>query len=348
MSSESRAIAAFTGVGVLLVAVAIAVVRYGPERGVAELPSVPATNATLPNPPPHPELLTLGSPPLLLQHPSLSATAITFDYAGEIWIVARAGGEARRLVTGQLRNSRPIFSPDGTQIAFTGMYDRNTDVYVVPAAGGEPRRLTLPPVGRRARRLDARRHPRAFPLVALHAPRSAQALHRADHRRVPRAAATAFGGRGQLLARRQAPRVHPRSTSGSPSGSSTVAGRSRYIWVADLSDSHVVKVPHPNANDRYPMWVGDTVYFVSDRDGGTYGLFAYDVKGGSVREVLRDPGGVDVHFASAGPGGIVCERLDGLYVYDLTAGKSSESPSRSRRTCRRCVRASSTSRPTTC
>lgn len=84
-------------------------------------------------------------PPRLLQHPSLSATEIAFDYAGAIWTVPRSGGTARMLVTGQGDNSRPVFSPDGTMIAFTGRFDGNRDVYVVPAAGGVPRRLTWHP-----------------------------------------------------------------------------------------------------------------------------------------------------------------------------------------------------------
>src|SRR5207249_3363166 len=68
---------------------------------------------------------------------------IAFGHAGQLWIVGRDGGQARRLVTGQQRNFHPVFSPDGTQIAFTGVFDGNPDVYVVPAAGGEPRRLTF-------------------------------------------------------------------------------------------------------------------------------------------------------------------------------------------------------------
>src|SRR5207244_7368400 len=72
------------------------------------------------------------APSLLLQHPTLSRDAIAFDFAGEIWTVSREGGVARRLVAGQGRNRQPLFSPDGSLIAFTGTYDDDADVYVVP------------------------------------------------------------------------------------------------------------------------------------------------------------------------------------------------------------------------
>ena len=81
--------------------------------------------------------------PLLLQHPSLSATQVAFDYAGEIWTVPREGGIARRLVSGQRQNAKPIFSPDGTQIAFTGIYDGNIDVYVPEGVNVDVTGLTL-------------------------------------------------------------------------------------------------------------------------------------------------------------------------------------------------------------
>src|ERR1700732_3112338 len=83
--------------------------------------------------------------PLLLQKPTVSQTQVAFVYAGDLWIVAKQGGEARRLTTGVGLETGPLFSPDGTKIAFTGEYDGNLDVYVVPAAGGEPRRLTYHP-----------------------------------------------------------------------------------------------------------------------------------------------------------------------------------------------------------
>src|SRR5207247_11341779 len=80
--------------------------------------------------------------PLLFQKPAISRTHVTFGFAGDLWIVPREGGEAKRLTNGVGLETDPIFSPDGTQIAFTGEYEGNLDVYVVPAAGGTPRRRT--------------------------------------------------------------------------------------------------------------------------------------------------------------------------------------------------------------
>src|SRR5947209_8480472 len=89
-----------------------------------------------------------GSPDaqhLLLRDPAVSKTQICFEYANDLWIVSREGGEARRLTTGPGREGAAHFSPDGAQIAFTGEYEGNVDVYVTPAAGGVPRRLTYHP-----------------------------------------------------------------------------------------------------------------------------------------------------------------------------------------------------------
>src|ERR1039458_1253182 len=82
---------------------------------------------------------------LLLRRPALSRTQIVFSYAGDLWSVPREGGEARRLTAGPGVETDPFFSPDGSQIAFTGEYDGNVDVYVIPAAGGVPKRLTYHP-----------------------------------------------------------------------------------------------------------------------------------------------------------------------------------------------------------
>src|SRR5512138_2362792 len=90
-------------------------------------------------------VLAQADRPLLAHHPSISKTALVFSYAGDLWLAGREGGEARPLTTGAGNKSDPVFSPDGTLIAFTGDYDGNSDVYLMPAAGGPPRRLTYHP-----------------------------------------------------------------------------------------------------------------------------------------------------------------------------------------------------------
>jgi tricorn protease len=324
--SESRAIAAFTGLGVLLVAAALALARFAPREGpIDRMPAVATATAVVPPgvvsaPPAAPG----KGVPRMLQHPSLSRTQIAFDYAGEIWVVGREGGEARRVVTGQLRNSRPVFSPDGTQIAFTGIYDGNADVYLVPAAGGEPRRLTHHPVWDeplgwtpdgtkilfRSWRATPRDLPRLFTVpVTGGFP---------DQLPLPSGDEAAFSPDATRVA-------YIPFQQWQPGWKKYRGGQTTPIWLADLADSHVTKVPRTDSNDRYPMWVGDTVYFVSDRNG-PYTLFAFDTKGDAVKELVHNPDGFDVRFASAGPGAIVYEQLDGLHLFDLATGAAHPVP----------------------
>src|SRR5437667_2528310 len=81
----------------------------------------------------------------LLRHPSVSRDSVAFEYAGDLWIVSRTGGQARRLTSTPNVETDPHFSPDGSQVAFTATVAGNTDVYVVPASGGDPKRLTYHP-----------------------------------------------------------------------------------------------------------------------------------------------------------------------------------------------------------
>src|ERR1051326_680842 len=87
----------------------------------------------------------------LLRHPTVSRDSIAFEYAGDLWIVARNGGQARRLTSSPGVETDPYFSPDGSQIAFSATVAGNTDVYVIPSAGGDPKRLTYHPALDRVR-----------------------------------------------------------------------------------------------------------------------------------------------------------------------------------------------------
>src|SRR5438132_8882225 len=81
----------------------------------------------------------------LLRHPTVSRDSVAFEYAGDLWIVSRSGGQARRLTSTPGAEIDPYFSPDGSQIAYTSTVAGNTDVYVMATAGGDPKRLTYHP-----------------------------------------------------------------------------------------------------------------------------------------------------------------------------------------------------------
>ena len=256
-----------------------------------------------------------SDPPLLLRFPTVSKTQIVFNYAGDLWIVSRDGGDARRLTSGIGTEALPYFSPDGSMIAFTGEYDGNLDVYVVPAAGGVPRRLTY--------------HP-AEEYVAGWTPDGKKILFNSwgnsfMHFEDQLYTVPVDGGFPTAL-----PLPIAEDASFSPDGSHIAyvphpkwqqawkryhGGQTTPIWIADLKDSSIVKVPRENSNDHHPMWVGDTIYFLSDRNGPV-SLFAYDTKTKQVTEALHSDG-LDFKTASAGPDAIVIEQFGAIKLYDL-------------------------------
>jgi tricorn protease len=255
----------------------------------------------------------VAPPPLLLRDPTVSATQIAFTYGGDIWVVPRAGGDARRLVTGLDLASGPIFSPDGSQIAFSGNYDGNVDVYVVSASGGEPRRLTS--------------HP---------APDVAVGWTRDGSRVLFRSNRASYSDPDQLYTVQvtggfptELPLTMAERGSYSPDGTHLAyvpnfrwepfwqgyrGGQATPIYLANLADSSIVKIPSAGSNDDDPMWVGDHVYFVSDRDGSST-LFSYDVRSHRVARLLP-ASGYDITSASAGAGAIVYAKFDSLHLYD--------------------------------
>ena len=264
--------------------------------------------------------------PLLLRSPSVSATQIAFAYGGEIWTAPRAGGEAVRLVAGSGRLAGPIFSPDGTRIAYTGEFDGNVDVYVVAASGGEPRRLTYHPGADVAIAWtpDGTRVAFRSPRASVADPEQMYTVPVAGgfptEVPLPRVEEASYSPDGSHLA-------YEPNFQWEPAWKSYRGGQTTRVWIADLADSSVVKVPQAgNSNDKNPMWVGDTVYFLSDRNGPV-SLFAYDLGTRAVREVVKNAG-LDIGSASAGPGAIVYEQFGTLHLLDLASGQDRVVPVR--------------------
>ena len=258
-----------------------------------------------------------NKPPLLLHHPTVNATHIVFVYAGDLWSVAREGGEAQRLTAGNGAASRPVFSPDGKEIAFTGDYDGNADVYLIPASGGTPRRLTYHPAPD-----EVLAWTRDGKSVLFASNRNSYSRFNKlftisrdggfpDELPLPMGAEGSYSSDGKEIA--YVPLDHAFEIWKRYAG-----GRTSAIWIATLADSSIVKLPRENSNDFNPMWVGDQVFFLSDRNG-PMSLFRYDRKAQAISVALKNDG-LDFKYASAGPDAIVIEQFGAIWLYDLKTG----------------------------
>lgn len=255
----------------------------------------------------------------LLQQPTLSKTHIVFAYAGDLWSVSREGGGAVRLTTGTGIENHPYFSPDGSKVAFTGEYDGNVDVYVIPSAGGVPKRLTYHPdadistgwtpdgskILIRSGRLSFSRYQRLFTvpsdggfptvidLPAAHSGSFSQDASKIAYLPVLPAFAAWKRYRG---------------------------GQTTPIWIANLADARVEKLPRENSNDFSPMWIGGRIYFLSDRSGPVT-LYSYDTNTRRIVQAVRNQG-LDLKWAQAGPGAIVYEQFGTIHLFDPNSGQS--------------------------
>jgi tricorn protease len=259
---------------------------------------------------------------LLLSQPATDGTQVAFVYAGDLWAARLDGSGVRRLTTDDGLESNPAFSPDGALIAFSAQYEGNTDVYVVPAVGGVPKRLTwhpgsdivqgFTPDGKAvtftsARTVFTNRHTRLFtvPLdggfeTELPVPHASRAAWSPDGRRI------AYNPLAPAFLQWK----HYRG------------GRVSRIWLYSTGSHAIEKIVQPTdrANDADPMWVGDKVFFRSDRTG-EFNIFAYDTRARSLSQVTRHED-FPVLSASAGGGKIVYEQAGRLHLLDPASGTS--------------------------
>jgi len=259
----------------------------------------------------------------LLHQPDISAQRIVFVYAGDLWTAPVNGGEARRLTAHPGIESSPKFSPDGAWIAFSGQYDGNTDVFVVPAEGGEPRRLTYHPGSDMVQDWTPDGRKILFSSNRYHPNRRSQLFTVGidggfpEQLSIPRVALACYSPDGSHIA--YTPVSNAFNTWKRYRG-----GRTTPVWLIDLSDYAHVEIPHENASDTYPVWLGDTVYFLSDRNN-TMNLFSYDTRTREVKQLVTR-NDTDIKYLSGGAGRLVYAAGGYLYVYDPAAGRKSQVP----------------------
>jgi tricorn protease len=265
-----------------------------------------------------------------LRFPDIYGDKVVFSHAGDLWIASTAGGIARRLTAHPGVEFFAKFSPDGKWIAFTGQYDGDEQVYVIPAEGGEPRQLTFYPArGPLAPRWGYDNQVYGWTpdgkAVVFRAARDAGGAIRSRLYTVP------FEG--------GLPVVLPMPDSGagsfSPDGKRIAysplfrdfrtwkryeGGWAQDLYIFDLATNAVEQITNHPRTDRDPMWIGDKIYFASDRDG-TLNLYVYDIKTKKTTQLTRSKKW-DVRWPSGDQQGQIVYEFNGeLQIYDARSGQ---------------------------
>jgi tricorn protease len=270
----------------------------------------------------------------MLSQPAVSAERVAFVYAGDLWTCDLQGNDVRRLTSGPGLKTNPAFSPDGRWIAFSAPVAGNFDVYIVPAEGGVPKRLTWHPAPDLVQGFtpDGKS-------VLFTSPRAVDSYWYTHLYTVP-----VEGGVEQKLLIPHASRA-VFSADGSRIAYNPLSepfrqwkryrgGQASQIWLFDVASHAVEKVPQPasRANDFGPMWMGDTVYFRSDREG-EFNLYSFNTKTKAIRRLTHHTD-FPIANASAGGGHIVYEQAGYVYLFDpstatanrLTIGVAADLP----------------------
>jgi len=257
---------------------------------------------------------------LLIGGVAVSGRFIVFSHAGDLWRVGMSGGTAERLTDGPAEDDFPVFSPNGLSVAFSRRGVEDWDVYVVGADGGEARRLTFNPEADIARAWG-----RDTASVLFMSHRDEEGVFRLYtipfNGGFPRALAFPQGWDGSYspdgLRLAYVPKAQPLELYG-VEWRGYRGGLTSPIWIADIASGAIESIPRDNSNDREPMWVGDIVYFVSDRSGA-YNLHAYNVNTRQITQ-LTDYESFGIEHAAAGGGFVVFVRDGGLHVFDPRTG----------------------------
>ncbi len=262
----------------------------------------------------------------LLRFPAIHDNQIVFSYAGDLFSVDAAGGVARRLTSNVGYEMFPRFSPDGKQIAFTGQYDGNTEVYLMPAAGGVPKRLTYTATLNRddvSDRMGPNNLVMCWKDNETIVYRSRQREFNdfkgqlfqvsvnggiSDQLPLPRGGFCSFNADASKMAYNRVFREFR-------TWKRYRGGQADDVWIYDFKTKKTENVTNNPAQDIIPMWSGNTIYFLSDRDS-RLNLFSYNLDTKETKK-LTNFTEFDCKFPSLGNGAIVFENGGYIYRFDL-------------------------------
>lgn len=257
--------------------------------------------------------------PPLLRFPDVYGETVVFVHGEDIWTASTSGGRAYRLTDDEGEEWSPKFSPDGSLIAFSAEMDGNADVYVMNADGSGIQRLTY--------------HPGDDEVVGWH-PTSGKVLFRStrhSYARFDRLFLIGPDGSGvEELAMHEAGRgsfsadgsriVYNRIAREDRTWKRYFGGMAQDLWLYDFSTRDDRRLTDYRGTDRLPMWIGDAVYFASDRDG-VINIWRYDLAGGSETQITHHTE-YDVRRPSEGGDSIVYELAGNLWLLDTATGET--------------------------
>lgn len=276
--------------------------------------------------------VTMAQEARLLRFPTTNGTEVVFSYGGDLYKASINGGGAERLTSHVGYEMFARFAPDGQSIAFTGQYDGNTEVFIIPAKGGEPKRLTYTATNSRDD-LGDRMGPNN--IVLTWSPDGKQIIYR---NRI----GDGFSGKLWTINKdggmsEQIPLPEGGFCSYSPDGKKLAynrvmrefrnwkyyrGGMADDIWIYDPSAKKVENITSNNAQDIIPMWIGDEIFYISDRDL-TMNFFVYNTKTKQTEKVTNFTD-YDVKFPSSNGKLIVFEKGGYLYKLDPATRQTSK------------------------
>jgi tricorn protease len=264
---------------------------------------------------------------LLLRFPSVSDRHLAFAYAGDIWVANKDGSSPKRLTVNPDVESQPLLSPDGEWIAFTGNYDGNIDVYIIPVTGGTPKRLTWHPQADLAKGWNgnhkivfssgrASNHPRYNRLFEVDVQTG-----REEPLILPEASQGNYSPDGKYFA-------YLRSQDMSEGAFKLYRGGDMgKIWIFNNQTHDVEEIPMVHSQNVKPVWIGGTVYFVSDRDNKRMNIFKYTMASKQTEQVTNfDDYDVTSLFSDGKE--ITFEQAGKIFLLDPASGKYTHVPVR--------------------
>ncbi|MBK7214615.1 MAG: PD40 domain-containing protein [Bacteroidales bacterium] len=263
----------------------------------------------------------------LLRFPAVFGNTLVFSYAGDLYQVASSGGTARKITSDPGYEMFPKFSPDGSQIAFTGQYDGNTEIYAIPANGGIPKRLTITAT---LGRDDVSDRMGPNNIVMAWTPDGKQIIYRSRKQTFNDFVGQLFSVSNEGGMSKELPLPAGSWCSWSADGKKLAynrvfrefrtwkyyqGGMADDIWIFDPASGKTENITNNKSQDIFPMWFGDEIYFCSDRDR-TMNLFCYNLKTKAIRKVTNFTD-YDIKYPSAGDNKIAFEQAGEIHIFDI-------------------------------